>query len=115
MIQKLHRLQQGEVQQTLRYGVVIHSPSFLLRAHNTHSHTPPNCSVVVGKKVSKKATQRNRCKRVVREVFRGIIPTLKDGVFVVLVANPSLQSMSFQEIERELHKKLQALSLVKQH
>lgn len=115
MIQKHNRLQQSEIQQTLRHGVVIHSPSFFLRAYNTNNNALPKCGVIVGKKVSKKATQRNRCKRVAREALRSVIPVLRKGVFVVFVAKPSLQSMSFYEIKRDMCNNLQGTSLVKQH
>jgi ribonuclease P protein component len=56
--------------------------------------------IVVSKKVSKKAVQRNKIKRQMREIMRGM--NVKKGFDVVIVAYPSILKKEFSEIKREI-------------
>jgi ribonuclease P protein component len=57
---------------------------------------------VVSKKFSKKATERNKVKRRLREIVRKNKKQIKKGVDIILIALPSLKGLTFEEIEKEI-------------
>ncbi|MBZ9571746.1 ribonuclease P protein component [Patescibacteria group bacterium] len=68
---------------------------------------------MVSKKLSKKATLRNKMKRRLRELVRMKLGKIKKGVDVVLVASPGLEKKDFWEIEEILNKIFEKASLIK--
>lgn len=62
-------------------------------------------AVVVGKKVSKKATVRNKLKRQTREVFKEAIKEgkIKPGQFIVCLVQPSAAAMTFAELKQDIY------------
>lgn len=61
----------------------------------------PRLGLVVSKKVSKKAVQRNRIKRQIREAFRYSQGQLSDMDFIV-VASPGISGETNGVLNREL-------------
>jgi ribonuclease P protein component len=59
---------------------------------------------VVPKKVSKKATLRNKIKRRLRELVRLKIKKIKKGMDLVLLALPGLEKKDFWEMEKIINK-----------
>lgn len=55
--------------------------------------------IIVSKKISKKATVRNKLKRRIRALLRIKIKKLKKNVDGILIALPGLEEKKFQEIE----------------
>ncbi len=68
---------------------------------------------VVSKKVSKKAVERNRAKRRLREVFRIMDGEIKSGLSIVIVAYPSLKTRKFGELKQEIENVLRKGELIK--
>jgi ribonuclease P protein component len=62
-------------------------------------------AVIVSRKISKRATIRNKIKRKIRAVISQKLPKIKKGKDCVLIALPGLVSRDFFEIE-EATKKL---------
>ncbi|MFN3421432.1 MAG: ribonuclease P protein component [Armatimonadota bacterium] len=56
----------------------------------------------VGRKVAKKATQRNKIKRWLREAYRTKRWTMKEGVDLFVIAQPECAAANFQEVDRAL-------------
>ncbi len=59
--------------------------------------------ITTGKKIGK-AVKRNRCRRIIREAFRHLLPDLKKGydyVFVARTATIKRTSTQLQQIMRE--------------
>ncbi|MEI7634084.1 MAG: ribonuclease P protein component [bacterium] len=48
------------------------------------------------------AVQRNRLKRIAREVFRAALPCMKSGSTVIVNFNPAAARMSFADIRSQL-------------
>lgn len=72
------------------------------RIHVTDSQFGyPRLGLVVSKKVSKKAVQRNRIKRRIREAFRHSQEQLADMDFIV-IANPGISGEANGVLSREL-------------
>ena len=58
--------------------------------------------ITTGKKIGK-AVKRNRCRRIIREAFRGLLPHVKRGydyVFVARAATVNKKSTDLQQIMR---------------
>lgn len=59
---------------------------------------------VVSRKISRKATQRNKIRRRLREIVRLKIPKIKKGIDGILVALPGLEKKDFLEIKETIEK-----------
>lgn len=69
----------------------------------------------VGFVASKKlgaSTVRNRCKRLLREAVRRLLPEIKPGYDLVLVSRPSLKTERFQNIVATLARLLRKAGLM---
>lgn len=66
---------------------------------------------VISKKVSKKATARNKMKRRLSEIVRFKLPKMKKGFDAILLASPNGIAKSDQEIERLINKIFSKASL----
>jgi ribonuclease P protein component len=57
---------------------------------------------VVSKKISKKAVERNKIKRILRDQTRHMLDQLKKGTDIVVIARKPLLFASFKEVENDL-------------
>ena len=84
MLPKQNRIPSQEISAILRNGLRSRDTSIDLFYKKT---TPiPRFAVIVSTKIDKRATVRNRMKRLVREAVHHLLPSLSapmDGVFVV--------------------------------
>lgn len=67
---------------------------------------------VVSAKVSKKAVERNKIKRQLRDVVRKNKDNIKKGFDVVVISSPALKGMKYQEIKEDLIGLFQKLKLL---
>jgi len=67
---------------------------------NSHSH--PRMGVVVGKKIAKRAVQRNYMKRALRELFRKAEMTIS-AVDVIVRPHKSYTRADFALVQSEFH------------
>ena len=102
MLPKKERLKAGEFSTYSRANVKKKSPHLFLEY--THNKTF-KASVVVSKKVSKKAVNRNRIRRVLYSILAQNQPMLPTGVYIVRVkANASDTSVLY--LKKELRRLL---------
>ncbi len=102
MLPKINRLTKStEIQKILREGKGIKRSSLLLKIRELPALSPPRFAVVVGRKVSKKATIRNRIKRQIREALRHELGNIK-GVSCVVMALPGSAILGFRDIREAL-------------
>ena len=59
-------------------------------------------AIVVSNQVAKKATQRNKLKRQLREIIRLYLTEIKPGYDLVLIARPKILTYSFQQIKKAI-------------
>ena len=59
--------------------------------------------ILVSAKVSKKAVERNKIKRQIREVIRLQLEQIKSGYDVVIITLPVILGKDYQEIERSVN------------
>ncbi|MFH0840760.1 MAG: ribonuclease P protein component [bacterium] len=70
-------------------------------------------SIVAGLKVSKKAVERNRAKRQIREIFTKQLESLKSGYDLVVICLPGIVGEDSTAIKKEVDKILNNLKLYK--
>lgn len=66
-----------------------------------------------GVRDSKKATERNRIKRRIREVIGSELGKLKTGFDVIIISLPAIKDAGYQEIEKSIIKHFKKLGLYK--
>jgi len=71
MIAKIHRFTTALFDRVFRKSKRIHINGFTFSVSPVWKGRNPRFAVVVGKKVSKKAVERNRLRRQLYEIFRG--------------------------------------------
>jgi len=74
-----------------------------------------NCrfGIIVSRKISKRATVRNKIKRRIRGIIKPKIPKIKTGADIVFFALPGLETKDFWEIEETINKLLKKAKLIK--
>lgn len=69
--------------------------------------------IVVSTKISKKATERNRLKRQIRQAARELDKELKPGFDLVILALPGFLNQEYRIVKKELEKIFKGLGLFK--
>lgn len=86
MLPKANRLhEKRDFQKVLKNKQYIHSKYFTVATLFQDSGIFPRVGIIVANKVSKKAVERNRIKRVVRDVFYPNINKLSKGLSLVVI------------------------------
>lgn len=86
MLKKIYRINKTrELQRVYRTGKTVHTPALVIKFLPAEKF---RTAFVVSKKVSKKAVDRNRIKRAIREEIRLKVTKLAKGEYM-LVAKPS--------------------------
>ncbi len=70
---------------------------------------------VVSKKISNKAVRRNKLKRRLREVVRSMLPHIKQGYDIVIVALPGAEEYNFWELQEIVLRAFQKARIIKQN
>ncbi len=106
MLSQKHRLSKSaDVIKTTARGRSFFNPYFVLKT--IPGSEPAKLTVVASVKVSKRAVDRNRLKRIIRETIRQYITKFKPGNYVVLVKKSALKITS-AELREQVLKSLTA-------
>lgn len=108
MLQKKHRLNKSkDIQNTSARGRSFFSPNFVIK-FRPDPDIVTRVAIVVSNYVSKKAVDRNRVKRLIREAIRLNLAKLKTGDYVIIVrpkaklADDNLAKIGLLELLRSL-------------
>jgi len=95
MLKKVNRLAKAkDIQKAFARGRTFFSPIFNIKFL---SHAPtPRFTVVVSTKVFKRAHDRNRLKRIIREYLRKNLQKFKNGSYIIM-AKPKVSTISEAE------------------
>lgn len=68
--------------------------------------------IIVSAKVSKKATDRNKIKRQIREILHSLLDIIKPGYKIVILTLPAIKDRKFKEVKNSLIYNLKKLKLL---
>lgn len=68
--------------------------------------------IVVSNKISKKATERNKIKRRLRETIRLALPQIKAPVDLLIITRPTIVDLDYHGIESHLTNCLKKLRII---
>lgn len=114
MLSREKRLvKENDFQRVYQKGRRAHTESYNLNFLPNRGRTT-RIGIVVGKKFSKKATERNRAKRVVREVMREAYDKMKPGYdIVIFVKNTNHAEVKIATVRSGLIKLLEKTELMR--
>jgi ribonuclease P protein component len=111
MLSQKHRLSKSaDVKKTTARGRSFFNPYFVLKT--VPGNESARITVVVSVKVSKRAVDRNRLKRVIRETIRPDIQNFKPGNYAILV-KPAAMKITSSELREQVAKSLVASKTLK--
>ncbi len=67
--------------------------------------------ITTGKKIGK-AVQRNRCRRLIREAYRLVKPSICGSWDIVFVARARTAQATMQQVQKDMTQQMKALSLL---
>lgn len=97
MLSVKHRLNRKDFQKTISAGKALKSNSFYVKIL-PNDVKRIRTGVGVSKKLSKKATQRNYYKRLLRHVLKEALPHLDAGYDVVIIGGENIKGKKFEEL-----------------
>ena len=104
MLPKANRLtKETDFKQLAKKGKSFHSPLFIIKVLTT-KNSVSRFGVVISTKVSKKAVIRNIIKRRITEVIRLLLPKMKLGFMMMILAKPIVANKNYQEIKEDIEK-----------
>jgi len=103
MLKKANRINKTrDLQRVYRLGKPVHTSALVIKFVPAER---VQVAFVVSKKVSKKAVDRNRIKRILREYMRLHLDRHKPGKYLVMV-KPSAAGLNSRSLRAELQKSL---------
>jgi ribonuclease P protein component len=114
-MQKRYRLR-NRASFTYIYNKGARCSNNLFTLFSLHSKYGIKAGFAVGKKVGG-AVQRNLVKRRLKEIFRSLIPSLKDNTNYIILARPETAEKTFDELKKSLTSLLKKANMfhVKHH
>jgi len=111
MLPKENRIKKRkEFQKVLISSKTYKTPFFILRI-NKNNLNKNRFAFVVGRKVSPKATVRNKIKRRLAAIIRGEKEKIKLGTDMVIIALPGIEKINFTEIKKTIEKEFKKINL----
>ena len=104
MLPSSNRLRSDKkIRYLLRYGKKIWSRSFSLIYLDNPENIAPQFTVIVSKRISKKAVTRNTIKRLLTECIRQEFLTgIPVGISAVIIVKSEIIGLNYQELKKEL-------------
>lgn len=102
MLSRSSRLSRKEINLTKKKGRIYHFPLFSVLVLERNDYHLPRLAFVISKKISKKATQRNKIKRILSETLEKNLDSLKKGINCVILIKSKILFVSKNEIEKEI-------------
>lgn len=98
MLDKKHRLSKNV---SFKNSKIFSSTAFILKIRSL-SEEYSGFAIVISKRIDKRATERNRIKRQIRNSIEEILPEIKKASQVLIIAKPGIRSLSFLQTRDSL-------------
>ncbi len=92
----------NDFKKILERGEVVYSEMMVVKILKNGPSDETRFGFIVSKKVSKKANERNKIKRILREQIRQILPATEKGYDIVVVAKKEILKRGSEEIGFEI-------------
>jgi len=100
-MKRIHRIGKKEdFASIFKEGRFINGSFMLLKTKKTDREYM-RLGILVGHKISKRATARNKLKRQLREIFGKYASAGKTGIDIIVMPKPEIVTKSFKEIKEE--------------
>jgi ribonuclease P protein component len=100
---KLSRLKRKEFKEVLRKGKGFKEDFLVLKVLKDKQEKKVKIGILVSKKVFKKAVQRNKFKRRLREIVRMKLPQIKEGIKLVFIPLSNIDP-EFESLKKKVEK-----------
>lgn len=115
MFSKQNRLKRKkDFEKVLKKGKTF-KKNFLLFKVLENKIKKTRIGIIVSQKVSKKAIERNKLKRRIREIIRPELKNIKTGIDGVIIVLPGLGKSSFQETRKDILKIFEKAKITNSH
>lgn len=84
-------------------GKMIQSRSFGMGIYDRKDNDPSHFGFIISTKISKKAVIRNRIKRIMSEVIRKNLKSLKNGYDILFLIKHQAAKITKEELENETY------------
>jgi ribonuclease P protein component len=95
-----------ELNRIRQEGRLVQGRLFSFQVGLSRSNQPSRFGFIISSKIDKRAVRRNRARRLLSEVINQLIPQVKPGYDVVVLAKKKLVEADFSAIEKECQKLL---------
>jgi|SRR3989344_8810677 len=103
MLARGHRLTNDkEIKALVRTGQTFFLSQMLIKYRFYGPDKKTKVAFVVSTKIDKRAVIRNRVARRLREAFRALLPDIKNGYLVLIIAKKSILDLEYNEIKKQL-------------
>jgi len=108
MLNKENRLtKKKDFENVFKTGKGIEQSSLYLK-YKRNNLKQTRFGIVIGKNYSKKAVERNKIKRRIREIIHSKIAEIKQGLDIIIVVLPGAEN-SFEKLEKEISRLLEKI------
>lgn len=112
MVFSSQKLKKREFKETVKKGIVLSGRFFILKISKINLNGN-KFGFVVSKKISKKAVERNRMKRILREAARSNSDSIGVGGNIIFFAKKELFKKTFKEVDMEIKRLFKKAKLTK--
>jgi ribonuclease P protein component len=115
---RVHRLRRQDFDSIYRQGKRISGTyvrAIVLISAGDGLGDPPQFGIVISKKVSKRAVQRNRLRRQIQAAFQALLPHLRPGWKGIIIVQNSALGCTYGQILPELEKILKKAEVLDGH
>lgn len=109
---KKYRLKEKEFEKVLREGKSFRE-DFLVLKKRKNNLSKIRIGFLFSKKFPKKAVQRNKIRRRLRELIRLKLEKIKEGQDIIFITLPGLEKKDFQQLENIIDKIFLKAKLIK--
>jgi ribonuclease P protein component len=93
-------------------GKMYQSDSFGILVRDRKDNNPSKFGIIVSTKISKKAVDRNRIKRMLREAIKESLDKIEDGKDIVVLSRKGLLNIDKRDLESEFSRILKEAKLI---
>lgn len=113
MLKKIHRLTKDkDFDNIFKNGRSSYNKILGIKA-TASQQVDSRFGIVVSAKISKKAVERNKIKRQIREIIRARLDKIKSGYDIMIISLPDILGKNYQEIEESINRHFKRLGLYK--